>query len=162
MVYEDYEQRAEALFRAGYNCAQAVFLAFAAERMDRAEAARLASAFGGGLAGMRTVCGTLSGAAMAYGLLRGYSDPLDKGAKRREYEAVREMAEEFERLNGSIVCRELLGLDRNVRYVPPSDRSAEYYKKRPCPRLCACAAGILARYLEAHPEVPGDSMGATT
>ena len=41
----DYEQRAEELFREGYNCAQAVFLAFALEKMDRDEAARLASAF---------------------------------------------------------------------------------------------------------------------
>ena len=141
----DYEQRAEELFREGYNCAQAVFLAFALEKMDRDEAARLASAFGGGLAGMRTVCGTLSGAAMAYGLLRGYSDPQDKEAKRDG------MAAEFERINGSIICRDLLHLDRDVKYVPPSDRSADYYQKRPCPKLCACTAGILARYLKAHP-----------
>ena len=147
----DYEQRAEELFREGYNCAQAVFLAFALEKMDRDEAARLASAFGGGLAGMRTVCGTLSGAAMAYGLLRGYSDPQDKEAKREVYAAVHGMAAEFERINGSIICRDLLHLDRDVKYVPPSDRSADYYPKRPCPKLCACTAGILARYLKAHP-----------
>ncbi len=146
----DYGQRAEELFREGYNCAQSVFLAFALERMDRDEAARLSSAFGGGLSGLRTVCGTLSGAAMAYGMLCGYSDPTAKEAKREEYEAVREMAEEFERLNGSIICRELLGLDKNVKFVPPSDRSDEYYKKRPCPKLCACAANILACYLREH------------
>ena len=147
----DYGQRAEELFREGYNCAQSVFLAFALEKMDRDEAARLSSAFGGGLSGLRTVCGTLSGAAMAYGMLRGYSDPSDKSGKRDEYEAVREMAEEFEKQNGSIICRELLGLDKNVKFVPPSDRNDEYYKKRPCPKLCACAAAILARYLESHP-----------
>ena len=49
----DYEQRAEELFREGYNCAQAVFLAFACEKMDRDEAAGLASAFGGGIDGTR-------------------------------------------------------------------------------------------------------------
>ena len=87
----DYEKRAEELFREGYNCAQAVFLAFACEKMDRDEAARLASAFGGGLAGTRNTCGAVSGLAMAYGLLRGYADPTDKEAKRAEYEAVREM-----------------------------------------------------------------------
>ncbi len=148
----DYEQRAEQLFRQGYNCAQSVFIAFAEQKMPQAEAARLASAMGGGLAGMRTVCGTVSGMAMAYGLLRGYSDPKAKELKTAEYAAVHEMADEFERLNGSIICRELLGLDRGVKYIPPSDRSAEYYQKRPCPRLCACAAGILARYLASHPE----------
>ena len=83
--------------------------------------------------------------------VRGYADPTDKEAKRAEYEAVREMTEEFAQQNGSIICRELLGLGRDVNYVPPSDRSTEYYKKRPCPKLCACAAGILAQYLETHP-----------
>ena len=89
--------------------------------------------------------------AIAGSLLRGYADPTDKEAKRAEYEAVREMTEEFAQQNGSIICRELLGLGRDVNYVPPSDRSTEYYKKRPCPKLCACAAGILAQYLETHP-----------
>ena len=65
-------------------------------------------------------------------------------------------AEEFERRNGSLICRELLGLGEGVKFVPPSDRSAEYYKKRPCPRLCACAAGILAHYLETHPDPAAD------
>ena len=111
----------------------------------------LASAFGGGLAGTRNTCGAVSGLAMAYGLLRGYADPQDKEAKREVYAAVHGMAAEFERINGSIICRELLGLGRDVNYVPPSDRSTEYYKKRPCPKLCACAAGILAQYLETHP-----------
>ena len=148
----DYEQKAEELFREGYNCAQAVFLAFASEKMDKNEAARLASAFGGGLAGTRNVCGTISGMAMAYGLLRGYSDPKAKDEKKKEYEAVREMTEEFAKLNGSIICRELLGLDKNVKYMAPSDRNTEYYKKRPCSELCACAAGILARWIEEHEE----------
>ena len=148
----NYEERAETFFREGYNCAQAVFLAFATEKMDIDEAARLASPFGGGLSGLRTVCGTLSGIAMAYGLLRGYADPKAKDEKKAVYEAVRDMAAEFEEINGSIICRELLHLDPNVKFVAPSDRSAEYYRKRPCPKLCACAAGILARYIEAHPQ----------
>ena len=143
----DYGQRAQELFMKGYNCAQATFLAFAEDRMDAEEAARLASAFGGGLAGTRHVCGAVSGMAMAYGLLKGYSDPKDQEGKKAEYEAVRQMTEEFENLNGSIICRELLGLDKNVKYVAPSDRSGDYYKKRPCPQLCRCAAEILEKHL---------------
>lgn len=144
----EYDKRAEMFFRQGYNCAQSVFLAFAVDIMDKDEAARLASAMGGGLAGMRMTCGAVSGMAMAYGLMRGYSDPEDKGAKQNTYEAVRDMAQEFERINGSMICRELLGLSPNTKYVAPSERTAEYYDKRPCPRLCACAAGILAKRLE--------------
>ena len=146
----DYEKRAKELFLQGYNCAQATFITFAEGKMDTEEAARIASAFGGGMAGMRNVCGAVSGMAMAYGLLKGYSDPSDMAAKVAEYNAVKEMAEEFAQENGSIICRELLGLDKNVKFKAPSDRSGDYYKKRPCPDICACAAGILARYLEAH------------
>ena len=147
----DYEQKAEQLFCEGYNCAQAVFIAFAEPKIGRELAAEIASAFGGGLAGTRNVCGTVSGAAMAYGLLRGYSDPAAKDEKSAEYSAVREITQEFERQNGSIICRELLGLDKGTKFVAPSDRSVDYYKKRPCPKLCACAAGILAKYLDEHP-----------
>ena len=148
----DYEQRAEALFREGYNCAQAVFLAFALEKLGRDEAARLASAFGGGMAGMRNTCGAVSGMAMAYGLLRGYSDPKAKTEKRAEYEAVRDMAEQFAQENGSIICRELLQLGKDAGYQPPAERTEQYYKKRPCAQLCACAAGFLAHYLNSHPD----------
>ncbi len=148
----DYEQRAQELFLEGYNCAQATFLAFAEEKMNSAEVARIASAFGGGLAGTRNVCGAVSGMAMAYGLLRGYSDPTAKDAKMAEYKAVNEMMEEFRQINGSVICRELLGLDKDVKFVAPSDRSGDYHKKRPCPQLCAYAAGILARYLSSHNE----------
>ena len=148
---KNYGKRAEGLFREGYNCAQAVFIAFAEDKMDTDEAAKLASAFGGGLAGMRHVCGAVSGAALAYGMLRGYCDPAARTDKKAEYEAVSEIAGEFEKQNGSIICRELLGLDKDVKYVSPSDRSSEYYKKRPCPELCAVAADILADYLKEHP-----------
>lgn len=146
----DYGHRAEELFRSGYNCAQAVFIAFAEDRMNTDEAARLASAFGGGLAGMRMTCGAISGMAMAYGMVHGYDVPSDKDLKKAEYEAVSEMINEFEKINGTIICRELLGIERNVRYMSPSDRNEEYYKKRPCAKLCACAARILSLYLDEH------------
>ena len=50
-------------FKKGYNCAQAVFLAFAEEmNMDEVTAAKLSSSFGGGMGKMREVCGAVSGA----------------------------------------------------------------------------------------------------
>ena len=151
----DYEQRAEELFREGYNCAQAVFLAFACEKMDRDEAARLASAFGGGLAGTRNTCGAVSGLAMAYGLL---ATPGSQGAdivcgEGQSFGLSQAFGGPYLGLMATrkAFVRNLPGRGRDVNYVPPSDRSTEYYKKRPCPKLCACAAGILAQYLETHP-----------
>ena len=52
-------ERARDLFFEGCNCAQAVFLAFAEDRMDRDTALKIASGYGGGMAGMRGVCGAV-------------------------------------------------------------------------------------------------------
>ena len=77
-------ERARDLFFEGCNCAQAVFLAFAEDRMDRDTALKIASGYGGGMAGMRGVCGAVNGMFMAYGLLRGSADPNDRAAKTAE------------------------------------------------------------------------------
>ena len=130
-------ERARELFLEGCNCAQAVFLAFAEEKLDRETALKIASGFGGGMAGMRDVCG----------LLLGPADPADRSAKTKSYETLRQLAEEFEARNGSIICRQLLGLDPNFKPQPPEPRTDGYYKKRPCPEMVYCAAGILEAYL---------------
>ncbi len=63
---------------------------------------------------------------------------------------MQELAGKFKEENGSIVCKELLGLVKSpVQESPePSDRTAEYYRKRPCPELVACSARILATKLQ--------------
>ena len=89
-------ERARELFLEGCNCAQAVFLAFAEDKLDRETALKIASGFGGGMAGMRDVCGAVSGMFMAYGLLCGPADPTDRAAKTNNYAALRQLAGEFE------------------------------------------------------------------
>ena len=97
-------ERARELFLEGCNCAQAVLLAFAVEKLDRETALKIASGFGGGMAGMRDVCGAVSGMFMAYGLLCGPADPTDRAAKTNNYAALRQLAGEFEARNGSTSC----------------------------------------------------------
>lgn len=148
----DYGARAKELFESGYNCCQAVFLACTEDlELDTETKAKLASSFGGGIGGMRQVCGTVSGMFLALGLRYGYSDPKDKAGKAAQYEVIRALADEFKQENGSIICRELLGLDENFKPKPPEDRTDSYYKKRPCGKLCKCAADILGRYMDEHP-----------
>ena len=84
-------ERARDLFFEGCNCAQAVFLAFAEDRMDRDTALKIASGYGGGMAGMRGVCGAVNGMFMACGLLRGSADPNDRA------QAMGSLANFFER-----------------------------------------------------------------
>ena len=147
----DHSQKAQAYFLEGYNCAQSVLLAFHEELgLDKDTAARMASSFGGGMGRLREVCGAISGMFLAAGLFYGYSDPRDTEGKKAQYERVQALATDFRDKNGSIVCRELLGLDHHVDAPTPSARTAAYYKKRPCAELVADAAGILeAMILEA-------------
>lgn len=135
-------------FESGFNCAQSVFVTYAdVFGMDRETALKMASAMGAGVGRMREVCGTVSAMALLGGLKEGNDDPGDEEAKKHIYELVRSMADMFREKNGSIICRELLGILEREKSAAPSVRTAEYYAKRPCSRLVACAAGILEETL---------------
>ena len=61
---------AEQNFENGYNCAQAVLLAFSdLTGLEEKAALSLASSFGGGMGRLREVCGAVSGMFMVAGLL---------------------------------------------------------------------------------------------
>ena len=78
----DYGERAKENFQSGYSCAQAVFLACTEDMgLDTETRARIASSFGGGMGGMRQVCGAVSGMLMALGLKYGYADPKDRAGR---------------------------------------------------------------------------------
>ena len=142
-------------FLKGYNCTQAVTVAFAEELgLDEQTAARLSCGFGGGMGRMREVCGTFSGVVMVLSQLYGYSDPTDIASKKDLYEKIRALAAKFREDNGSIICRELLGLEKAEASAAPEPRTAEYYKKRPCPELCRYAANILEEFILENPPNP--------
>lgn len=140
---------AKQLFMEGYNCSQAVFIAFAEDcGIEKETAALISSGFGGGLGRMREVCGAVSGMSMAASMLFGTSDPKDSEKKKEIYKTIQALADSFREKNGSIICRELLGLDKKAETPPtPEKRTAQYYKKRPCPLLVYDAAEILEEYI---------------
>lgn len=143
----DVEQRvarARELFLSGYNCAQSIVLAYRDfTGLNLKTAATVSAPFGGGMGRLREVCGTVSGMSMITGFLFPNDNPEDRGAKTRNYTAVQELAERFRTENGSIVCRELLGLARRKDPPTPSERTAEYYKRRPCVDYVGIAARIV-------------------
>ncbi len=149
---EERRERAMSLFREGYNCCQAVLLAFSdvlEPQIGAKVLATVGSGFGGGMARMREVCGSFSGAAMMAGFLSPADDPSRKDERRANYALVQSFAEEFKRRNGgSIVCRELLGLSPALREGPvPSERTPDFYRKRPCEQIIGNAAQIVAEYI---------------
>lgn len=142
-------EQAEALFRAGYNCAQSVACAFADEMGLPVETvARMVCGFGGGMGRLREVCGCVSGMIFVLSVLRGYNGPAENGRKAEVYADVQTLAARFRAQNGSIVCRELLGLGQGPSTPVPEERTEAYYKKRPCPRLAGMAADILSNFLQ--------------
>ncbi len=140
--------RAEELFRSGYNCAQSVFAAFAdVVGMSVEEAAQLASPFGAGFGKIREVCGAVSGMTMVMGKAAGYSDPGDYEGKKALYALIQRMCAEFEEKEGSLICRELLGLQKGEDIGEPAVRTEEYYQSRPCIGACRTAAEIAEKVL---------------
>ena len=139
-----HEDKAKALFKEGYNCAQAVVSSFSDElEIDKETVLKLTSSFGGGMGRLREVCGAVSGMFMVAGLLKGYIDPKNNLAKTEHYKRIQELAVHFKEINGSIVCRELLGLSLKSESHTPQLRTEDYYKKRPCVKLVGDAARIL-------------------
>lgn len=141
-------QKARELFLEGYNCTQAVFLAYSdLFDIETQFAAKISASFGGGMGRLREVCGTVSGMLLIAGQIEPFDNPADKAAKTRNYTLVQELAERFRKENGAIVCRELLGLDHQKDTPEPSDRTPEYYKRRPCIEYIASAARIVGEKL---------------
>ena len=140
-------EKAVALFKAGCTCSQAVVAAYSdLFGMNEPSAMKVSCGLGAGVGRMREVCGAVSGMAMLAGLKHGGETP-DAEAKKKTYEVTQAMAEAFKERNGSIVCRELLGLDRPEGDPTPAARTEAYYKKRPCAALVEDAASIVERFL---------------
>ena len=147
---KDYASYAAELFESGYNCAQAVAVAFSDMiNLEPKAAAAMASSFGGGMGRMREVCGAVSGMLLVAGILYGYDTPGDDESKKALYTEVQALAARFREQVGSIICRDIL---KNPPTDPtPSPRTEEYYKKRPCARMVLTAGTLLDEFIAAHP-----------
>ena len=145
---------AYAWFLKGYNCSQSVVAAFAPQLgLTEETALRLSAGFGAGIGRMREVCGAFCGVLTVLSMV--YADPTDPKDKSRMHALVQQAAEQYRARNGgSIICWELLA---KVGAAPAGgtaaeERTAEYYKKRPCPELCRICADLCAEFIAAHPE----------
>ena len=144
------KEKAVELFKQGFNCSQSVFAAYSdLYGIDDETALRISSSFGAGMGRMREVCGTCSGMFLVAGLESGATEGGDAAGKQANYAMVQMLAEEFRKRNGTIICRELLGLDTpqvtaaEFKETKPEERTDAYYKKRPCVKLVEEAAEIL-------------------
>ena len=151
MEKKEIEKRSEqavAYFKQGYNCAQSVYMPYAdVFGMDKDLAARIIAPLGGGMGRLREVCGAVSGMFLVAGLKYPADNPADHDAKTSNYAAVQRLAETFRQQNGSIVCRELLGLAVRKDDPTPEPRTDAYYKRRPCAEYVRIAATLAGEEL---------------
>ena len=122
-------EQAKKNFMSGLNCSQSVLL-------------------GGGVGRMREICGTVSAMMLVLGCVFYDADHPTTAEKSALYALEQELADRFRQKYGSIVCRELLKGIVSDASPAAEARTAEYYRKRPCPDMCAEAAAMLEGFLK--------------
>lgn len=130
------------LFSKGFNCSQAVLTVFAEDfGVDEKLALMLGTQFGGG-ARNAEMCGAVSGALMVLGLKFGHFEADNSEQKSRAYAIAVDYTNRFKELNGSIVCRDLLGYD----LTKPEDKAVIAEKNLfgdICPKMIRSAVELL-------------------
>ncbi|MBN2379973.1 C_GCAxxG_C_C family protein [candidate division WOR-3 bacterium] len=138
---------ARKIFEADFNCAQAVLATYAPGLgLDKEQALKIASGFGGGMGRMGEVCGAVAGAFMAIGLKYGMSNVDEKSAKEKTYDLVKEFSARFTELHGSIICRDLIGCDISTPEGRDKAQDQGVFDDL-CPKLVYDAAQILEKIL---------------
>ena len=155
---EEREVAARGYFTRGYNCCQSVLLAFKdILELPEEKAAALGSGFGGGFGRLREVCGAVSGMTFLAGAMSPAANPDRREERTANYALVQKLAGRFKEMNGSIICRELLGLRAQEKQSPePQERTAAYYHTRPCEAMVGTAARIIAEELAAAGNCPAE------
>lgn len=180
---EETVEKAIGFFKQGYNCSQSVAMSCCnVYGIPEPLMARISASFGGGIGRMRETCGAACGMFMLAGLevenvedapsqkdidspsyasntfkhLKEENPYPSQELKGKDYEIVQRLAAGFREQTGSIICKELLGLNKKradgtipeIKIVStPDARTEEYYKKRPCIRMVETAVRIYCNYL---------------
>lgn len=139
----DRVQLARSFFKEGFSCSQAVLSAFTdLFNLDLNTSLKIAQPFGGGIAHRGETCGAVSGAFMVLGLRFGRTEAEDTQAREKTYETVKEFIKRFEKSQGTIICKDLLGKDLSTEM---GWRQAEEEKlfETLCPKYVQNAVEIL-------------------
>ncbi len=128
------------LFESGYMCSQAVFAAFSQDYgLSKEQALKIGACFGSGMR-KAEVCGACTGALMAFGLKYGES-------KEKSNEACEKFLDEFQKENGSYICRDLLECDISTEEGVKYARNNNLFKEI-CPKMVESAARIAEEILK--------------
>ena len=133
-----------------FHCSQAI-LAVGQEKLGKGndDVIRAMGAFGGGLGSNGEVCGALAGGLAVLGLL--YSRAREDEKENPQmwvaaHELVRRFRDEIVKQNGSILCRDISGVDWTDR-----EQAREFYRGdqvKKCVRIVGETAELLGEMLE--------------
>jgi C_GCAxxG_C_C family probable redox protein len=140
-------EKAVSCFNEGFMCSQAVLSTYSGQfGLDLETALKISAAFGGGMGRMGETCGAVTGACMVIGLKYGRTTVQDTQSHENTNRLVKEFVDRFKSLNGSIVCRELLGCDLST---PDGLKTFVEKKLRDivCPKFVRDAAEIVEQLL---------------
>lgn len=140
------QRKEEALerFRNRCNCSQAVFTAYRqSEILDESTAMKLATVFGGGVAGSGNgLCGAVSGALLAISMRYGMGDPHAVDAKSATYALALQFMEAFRSRVGSCDCESILGMNIGTPENLQKARTMNLFATR-CEQAVSTAADLL-------------------
>ena len=104
-------EEAKSLYMNGYNCAQSVLLAIQKFwDVDKPVEPKTASALGGGVGDRGSLCGAVTGGAIAIGLKYGSNNPASQ-ERRKATSLALEFLDRFNQKCGGTECINLLGYD---------------------------------------------------
>lgn len=127
------------LFENGYMCSQAVFAAFSLDLgVSKEDALKIGACFGSGMR-KAEVCGACTGALMVLGLKYGES-------KAESDEVCDRFLDEFKDVNGSFICRDLLGCDISTEEGVNFARENNLFREF-CPKMVESAAEIVEKLI---------------
>jgi len=108
--------KARSFFDAGFNCAEAVATAAGGTlNPEQVFFPKVATIFGGGCGRRGETCGALIGALMAISSVYGRQPQEGPEAKKRCYDLAEMVVEDFKERYGTLLCRELTGVDLSTR-----------------------------------------------
>ena len=140
-------EKALTYFENGFNCSQSVFAAFATNYgMSEELALKVATQFGGG-ARKGEMCGAVTGALMVLGLEFGHYHIGALEEKANAYSKAEEFMNRFIEMQGTVVCRDLLGYDVSKAEDMAKIKELDLFKTT-CPKMIQCAVEIVEQMLE--------------
>lgn len=140
---EDAQKRAMKYFSSDYNCSQSVMKSILEHKgLDFEEVFHIAAGFGGGVGLQGHICGAVSGAVAALGVING--SRFDDAIRHKEetYAIASQFMKLFSEENGSIICDELTGI--RMADKEAHDRAMEDGTfRRVCPGFVQSAVRIV-------------------